>query len=78
MVSYLEKSGFGSVGAAPVVKCMFLALSGMIPLDPVHISEPLDTTSRRPPSDLPNVDVELHGQHQRRHDHARRGDRRQD
>ena len=32
--------------AAPVVKCMFLALSGMMPLDPVAISEPLDTTSR--------------------------------
>ena len=25
---YLEKAGFGSTGAAPVVKCMFLALSG--------------------------------------------------
>ena len=27
VVSYLEKAGFGSTGAAPVVKCMFLALS---------------------------------------------------
>ena len=26
VVAYLEKSGFGSQGAAPVVKCMFLAL----------------------------------------------------
>jgi len=42
-VSYLEKAGFGSLGSAPVVKCMFLALSGVTPLDPVPISEPLDT-----------------------------------
>jgi penicillin-binding protein 2 len=43
VVSYLEKAGFGSLGSAPVVKCMFLALSGVTPLDPVAISEPLDT-----------------------------------
>ena len=45
VVSYLEKAGFGSTGAAPVVKCMYLALSGVTPLDPVAISEPLDITS---------------------------------
>jgi len=45
VVSYLEKAGYGSLGAAPVVKCMFLALSGLIPLDPVTISEPLDLES---------------------------------
>ncbi|MBA3605967.1 MAG: hypothetical protein H0W46_08365 [Acidimicrobiia bacterium] len=45
VVSYLEKSGYGSQGAAPVVKCMFLALSGLIPLDPVTIAEPLDLES---------------------------------
>ncbi len=55
VVSYLEKSGFGSTGAAPVVKCMFLALSGKTALDPVQISEPLDTTMEVPARDLPNV-----------------------
>ena len=49
VVSYLEKAGFGSRGAAPVVKCMFLALSGYVPLDPVNIAEPLDVTSDRRP-----------------------------
>ena len=58
MVSYLEKAGFGSLGAAPVVKCMYLALSGVTPLDPVAISEPLDITSDKPAESLPNVDVE--------------------
>ena len=29
VTAYLEKSGYGSQAAAPVVKCMFLALSGM-------------------------------------------------
>ena len=42
VVSYLEKAGFGSLGSAPVVKCMFLAMSGVTALDPVSISEPLD------------------------------------
>jgi penicillin-binding protein 2 len=45
VVSYLEKAGFGSLGSAPVVKCMFLALSGVTPLDPVNIAEPLDPSS---------------------------------
>jgi len=45
VTAYLEKAGYGSTGAAPVVKCMFLALSGMTPLDGVELSEPLDTTS---------------------------------
>ncbi|MET0144595.1 MAG: penicillin-binding transpeptidase domain-containing protein [Ilumatobacteraceae bacterium] len=58
VVSYLEKSGFGSTGAAPVVKCMFLALSGITPLDPVVVSEPLDTTSEVPAESLPNVGTE--------------------
>ena len=56
-MSYLEKAGFGSTGAAPVVKCMFLALSGLIPLDPVGISEPLDTSMEVPAEPLPGVDV---------------------
>ena len=45
--AYLEKSGYGSQGAAPVVKCIFLQLSGMAPADPVELSDPLDTTSDR-------------------------------
>ena len=41
-MSYLEKAGFGSLGSAPVVKCMFQALAGVTALDPVSIAEPLD------------------------------------
>jgi len=44
VVAYLEKSGYGSRGAGPVVKCLFLALSDPSTLDPVSISEPLDPT----------------------------------
>ena len=57
VVSYLEKSGFGSTGAAPVVKCTFLALSQKIPLDPVQVSEPLDTSMDVPVKPLPAVDT---------------------
>ncbi len=46
--AYLEKSGYGSKAAAPVVKCIFLALSGNLPTDPVLISDPLDITSLVP------------------------------
>jgi hypothetical protein len=45
VVSYLEKAGFGSLGSAPVVKCMYQALAGVTPLDPVAIAEPLDIGS---------------------------------
>ena len=57
VVSYLEKAGFGSTGAAPVVKCMFLALSDKILLDPVEVSEPLDTTQSSPAPALRDVDT---------------------
>ncbi|MGI9030626.1 MAG: penicillin-binding transpeptidase domain-containing protein, partial [Ilumatobacteraceae bacterium] len=57
VVSYLEKAGYGSLGAAPVVKCMFLALGGQIPLDPVTISEPLDVTSEVAAPPLPPIDM---------------------
>ncbi len=57
VVSYLEKSGFGSQGAAPVVKCMYLALSGLTPLDPVNVSEPLDLDSDRPAEPAGPVDT---------------------
>jgi penicillin-binding protein 2 len=43
--AYLEKSGYGSQAAAPVVKCMFLQMSGLAPTDPVVLSDPLDTDS---------------------------------
>jgi penicillin-binding protein 2 len=55
VVAYMEKSGFGSRAAGSVVKCMFLALGGQIPLDPVGVSEPLDlemTTAARPSRDV--------------------------
>lgn len=44
VVAYLEKSGYGSKAAAPVVKCIFLALTEQVKLDPVVISDPLDLT----------------------------------
>jgi penicillin-binding protein 2 len=43
--AYLEKAGYGSQAAAPVVKCTFLALSGLTPMDPVDLADPLDLTS---------------------------------
>jgi penicillin-binding protein 2 len=56
VVAYLEKSGYGSKAAAPVVKCIFTALSGEVPggLDPVVPSDPLDVNSpyAAPPKQL--------------------------
>jgi len=46
--AYLEKSGYGSQGAGPVVKCVFLQLSGIAPADDVELSDPLDTENLRP------------------------------
>jgi penicillin-binding protein 2 len=45
VVAYLEKSGYGSRGAGPVAKCIFLVLSGQIETDEVKMSDPLDITS---------------------------------
>ena len=45
VVAYLEKSGYGSRAAAPVVKCMFEALTDPAKADPVFISDPLDVSS---------------------------------
>ena len=42
VTAYLEKAGYGSQAAAPVVKCTFLVLSGLTTMDPVTLSEPLD------------------------------------
>ena len=54
VVAYLEKSGYGATAAGPVVKCMFLQLSGIAPTDPVMVSELLDTNSvfQAPPKKL--------------------------
>jgi penicillin-binding protein 2 len=41
--AYLEKAGYGSQAAGPVVKCIFLQLSGIAPADPVVLSDPLET-----------------------------------
>jgi penicillin-binding protein 2 len=58
VVSYLEKAGYGSVGAAPVVKCMYLAFSGLIPLEAPPIADPLDPDDTVAAHDLPLVDQE--------------------
>lgn len=56
VVAYLEKSGYGSKAAAPVTKCMFLALTGKVATDPVQVSDPLDldATVPAPPRQLAN------------------------
>ena len=53
VVSYLEKAGFGSLGSAPVVKCMYQALAGVTALDPVAIAEPLDIDNEMAAQPLP-------------------------
>jgi penicillin-binding protein 2 len=57
VVAYLEKSGYGSKAAAPVVKCMFLALTDRVAKDPVQVSDPLDVASTipAPPRQLSNT-----------------------
>jgi penicillin-binding protein 2 len=40
--AYLEKSGYGATAAGPVVKCMFLQMSGIAPADSVEVSTPLN------------------------------------
>ena len=47
-VAYLEKSGFGSRAAAPVVKCVFTALSGKINVPSAMPADPLDVTAVEP------------------------------
>ena len=43
--AYLEKSGYGSQAAAPVVKCMYVALAGKYRFDSVNAADPLNTNS---------------------------------
>jgi hypothetical protein len=45
VVSYLEKSGFGAKAAAPVTKCVFLAIARQVKTDPVQVSDPLNLFS---------------------------------
>lgn len=45
VAAYLEKAGYGSQAAAPVVKCTFMALAGLLPMEPVELSEPLDLSA---------------------------------
>ena len=45
VTAYLEKSGYGSQAAAPVVKCTFLVLSGLTPKPEVELADPLDLNS---------------------------------
>jgi penicillin-binding protein 2 len=55
-VAYLEKSGYGSQAAAPVVKCIFSALAGQTKPSAVVPSDPLDlnATSVAPSQFLAN------------------------
>ena len=55
-VAYLEKSGYGSRAAAPVVKCVFTALAGKVRVDPAVTADPLDIASYAvaAPQMLPN------------------------
>jgi len=54
--TYIEKAGFGSRAAAPVVKCVFTALAGKIRVDKALPSDPLDVNSFEvaQPQFLPN------------------------
>jgi len=56
VTAYLEKSGYGSQAAAPVVKCVFMAMSDLVPMDDVELAEPLDINSRfaAPSQEMPD------------------------
>ena len=47
VTAYLEKAGYGSRAAAPVVKCMFMALADAVDIEDVELSNPLDVDSTR-------------------------------
>ncbi len=53
VVSYLEKSGYGSKASAPVVKCIFEALGGQVIPEEVQLSDPLNQASLVPA--MPNL-----------------------
>jgi penicillin-binding protein 2 len=54
--AYLEKAGYGSRAAAPVVRCMMLALNGYEQLDPVQLADQIDLNAARPapPKQMPS------------------------
>ena len=54
--AYLEKAGYGSQAAAPVVKCIFTALAGNYRYDEITAADPLDKSSFAvaPPTSLRN------------------------
>jgi penicillin-binding protein 2 len=58
VTAYLEKAGYGSQAAAPVVKCTFMALGDETRLRPVELSEQLDlnATVSAPPLLLNEVE----------------------
>ena len=56
VAAYLEKAGYGSQAAAPVVKCIFLQMSGLEQSDPVVLSDALDTSSDLPAQPLQLTD----------------------
>jgi penicillin-binding protein 2 len=45
VISYLEKAGYGAKAAAPVTKCIWLALDHKVKTTPVFVSDPLDLNS---------------------------------
>jgi len=46
--AYVEKAGFGSRAAAPIVKCLFTALAGRVTPDKAEPTDPLDINSVTP------------------------------
>ena len=48
MSAYLEKAGYGSRAAAPVVKCVLMAYANAAPMEPVLLSNPLDINATLP------------------------------
>lgn len=58
VTAYLEKAGYGSQAAAPVVKCTFLALAGLAPMDEIELADPLDPEATTPADsvEMPDFD----------------------
>jgi penicillin-binding protein 2 len=54
--AYLEKAGYGSQAAAPVVKCLYMALAGKYRFDPIVAADPLNINvgTAAPPSYMRN------------------------
>ena len=78
VTAYLEKSGYGSQAAAPVVKCMFLALSGITADRPgraVRPARPQQPTSPRRRCSSPTRRAATPGRRDRHHRMSRRAER---